>query len=150
VVPDPDRRRDEGKSRGAQGDERARCPWSLFLRLLVSLFFFLLAMSFITPWNGGDERWIPWAVAAVGILVLAQMTWVRRRPLVTGSLESLAGSYRANFFLGVGVAESAALFGLVGVFIGGSLWIYLVGLAFALVGFLDDRPDPAGHRAKTA
>jgi hypothetical protein len=33
------------------------------------------------------------------------------------------------------LAESAALFGFVGVFIGGSLWIYLVGLAFAVVAF---------------
>jgi hypothetical protein len=31
------------------------------------------------------------------------------------------------------LAESAALFGFCGVFIGGSLWICLVGLAFALV-----------------
>jgi len=108
---------------------------STFLGLLVSLFLFLFAMSFITPWDYGDERWVPSAVAAVGVFVLAEMAWVRRRPLVTGSLEALAGSYRASFFLGVGFAESAALIGFVGVFIGGSLWIYLVGLAFALVGF---------------
>lgn len=108
---------------------------STFLGLLGSLFFFLFAMSFITPWDGGDERWVPWAVAAVGVFALAQMAWIRRRPLVTGSLEALAGSYRAGFFLGVGLAESEALFGFVGVFIGGSLWIFLVGLAFALVGF---------------
>jgi hypothetical protein len=38
------------------------------------------------------------------------------------------------FFIGVGVASAAALWGFVGVFLGGSLWIYLVGLAFGLVG----------------
>jgi hypothetical protein len=38
------------------------------------------------------------------------------------------------FFIGVGVAEAAALWGFAGVFLGGSLWIYLVGLAFGLVG----------------
>ncbi|HEV8621350.1 MAG TPA: hypothetical protein VGR33_00445, partial [Actinomycetota bacterium] len=31
-------------------------------------------------------------------------------------------------------ANSAALFGFVGVFIGGSFWLYLLGLAFALPG----------------
>ena len=34
----------------------------------------------------------------------------------------------------VGVASAAALWGFVEVFLGGSLWIYLVGLAFGLVG----------------
>jgi hypothetical protein len=106
-----------------------------FLGFLVSLFLFVFAMSFIAPWDGGDERWVPWAVAALGVYSLAAMVWIRRRPLVTGSPEALAGSYRARFFIGAGLAQSAALFGLAGVFIGGSLWIYLVGLAFGLVAF---------------
>jgi hypothetical protein len=38
------------------------------------------------------------------------------------------------FFIGVGVAEGAAMWGFVGVFLGGSLWICLIGLAFGLVG----------------
>jgi hypothetical protein len=38
------------------------------------------------------------------------------------------------FFIGLGAAADAALLGLGGVFLGGSLWIYLVGLAFGLVG----------------
>jgi len=59
-------------------------------------------MSFIAPWDAGDERWVPWAVAAVGIFALAAMAWIRRRPLVTGSPEALAGSCRASFFIGVG------------------------------------------------
>jgi hypothetical protein len=78
---------------------------------------------------------VPWAVAALGVYSLVAMAWTRRRPLVTASPEALAGSYRARFFIGVGLAQSAALFGLAGVFIGGSLWIYLVGLAFGLVAF---------------
>jgi hypothetical protein len=106
-----------------------------FLGFLVSLFLFVFAMSFIAPWDGGDERWVPWAVAALGVYSLAAMAWIRRRPLVSGSPEALAGSYRARFFIGVGLAQSAALFGLAGVFLGGSLWIYLVGLAFGLVAF---------------
>ena len=107
---------------------------TMFVGMVVSLLLFLLALSFLGPWEGGDERWVPWTVAALGVYTLAAMAWVRRRPLVTGSPEALAGSYRARFFIGVGLAQSAALFGLAGVFIGGSPWTYLVGLPFALVG----------------
>lgn len=106
----------------------------VFLGLIAALLSFVLALSFIAPWDGGDERWVPWAIAALGVYALAAMVWIRRRPLATGSPEALASSYRASFFIGVGLAESAALFGFAGVFIGGSLWIYLVGLAFGLVG----------------
>ena len=107
---------------------------SKFLGVLIPLFLFLWSMKFIAPWDGGDERWVPWAVAALGVYSLVAIAWFRRRPLVTGSPEALAGSYRASFFIELGLADSAALFGLTGVFIGHSLWIYLVGLAFALVG----------------
>jgi hypothetical protein len=107
---------------------------SKFLGVLFPLFLFLWAMRFIAPWDGGDERWVPWAVAAMGVYTLAAIAWFRRRPLVTGSPEALAGSYRASFFIELGLADSAALFGLAGVFIGDSLWIYLLGLAFGLPG----------------
>jgi F0F1-type ATP synthase membrane subunit c/vacuolar-type H+-ATPase subunit K len=107
---------------------------TVFLSIVVALFLFLLSLSFLGRWDGGDERWVPWTVVALGICSLAGMSWVRRRPLVTGSPEALASSYRTRFFMGIGVAESAALFGFAGVFIGCSLWIYLIGLVFALVG----------------
>jgi hypothetical protein len=106
---------------------------SIFLRHLISLFLFLWAFRYIAPWDGGDERWVPWTIAATGVYALVATAWVRRRPLVTGSAEALAGSYRANFYVGLGLAVSPALFGLCGVFIGDSLWVYLVGLAFTLV-----------------
>jgi hypothetical protein len=106
----------------------------MFLGLIVPLFLFLVALSFIEPWDGGDERWVPWAVLIIGIVSLAWVARIRRRRLSTTSLEALARSYRALFFIGLGVAEGAALWGFAGVFLGGSLWIYLVGLAFALVG----------------
>ena len=82
---------------------------SRFLGVLVPLFLFLWAMRFIAPWDGVDERWVPWAVAALGVYALVAIAWMRRRPLVTGSPEALAGSYRASFFIGVGLADSAAL-----------------------------------------
>jgi len=107
---------------------------NVFLGLLVSLFLFVFALSFIAPWDGGDERWVPWAVVVIGIVSLAWVARIRRRPLLTTSPEALARYYRALFFIGLGVAAEPALLGFLGVFQGGSAWIYLVGLAFSLVG----------------
>jgi hypothetical protein len=107
---------------------------SVFLGLIAVLTLFIVALSFIAPWDVGDEGWVPWAVVAIGIASLAYIALIRRRPIPTTSLEALARVYRAWFFIGVGVASAAALGGLVGVFLGGSVWIYLVGLAFGIVG----------------
>jgi hypothetical protein len=107
---------------------------TVVLGIVASLFLFLWAMSFITPWDGGDERWVPWAVVVIGVVSLAYIARIRRRPLPTTSPEALARHYRALVFVGLGVAADAAMLGLAGVFQGGSLWIYLVGLAFGLVG----------------
>jgi hypothetical protein len=109
---------------------------SVFLGLVAALLLFVVALSFIAPWDGGDEGWVPWAVVVLGIASLAYVARIRRRPLPTSSPEPLARYYRALFFIEVGVAVAAALWGLVGVFLVGSLWIYLVGLAFGLVGLL--------------
>jgi O-antigen/teichoic acid export membrane protein len=107
---------------------------SVLLGLLVTLFLFLVPLSFVAPWDGGDEGWVPWVLILIGIVSLAQVASIRRRSLPTTSPEALARLYRAWFFIGVSVASAAALWGFVGVFLGGSLWIYLVGLAFGLVG----------------
>jgi hypothetical protein len=107
---------------------------SVFLGLLVTLFLFLVPLGFVAPWDGGDERWVPWGVVVIGIVSLAWVARIRRRPLPTTSPEALARHYRALFFIGVSAAADAALLGFVGVFLGGSSWIYLIGLAFGLVG----------------
>ena len=107
---------------------------SVFLLLVAALLLFVVPLSFIGPLDGGDKRWVPWAVGAIGIISLAWVASIRRRPLLTTSPEALARHYRALFFIGVGAAADAALLGFVGVFLGEGLWIYLVGLAFGLVG----------------
>ncbi|MGZ6545544.1 MAG: hypothetical protein ACXVEI_09560 [Actinomycetota bacterium] len=58
----------------------------------------------------------------------------RRRSLNLDSPQTLAESHRSAFFTGIAFAHAPALFGVAGVFVGGSLWIYLVGLPFALAG----------------
>ena len=42
---------------------------TIFLALVAALFLYFVAFSYIEPWDGGDERWLPWAVVAIGIVV---------------------------------------------------------------------------------
>jgi hypothetical protein len=95
---------------------------------------FILVLSFIEPFDGGDEGWVPWLIAIIGILSVAWIARIRQRPLSTASPEALAGSYRARSFIQIGIAEAAALWGFAGVFLTQSLWVYLLGLAFGLYG----------------
>jgi hypothetical protein len=107
----------------------------LFVGLVSALFLFLFALSFIAPWNGGKAGLVPWLVVLLGVVGLWRARAARNRPLRIESLENLAVSYRANFFLGIGAAEAPALFAVVGVlFLAAKLWIYVEGLAFAVVG----------------
>jgi hypothetical protein len=107
---------------------------TVFLGLIPGLFLFPVALSFIEPWDGGDEGGLPLAIVAIGIVSLVWEAWILRRQLPTASPEGLAGSYRALIFLGVGFAEVPALCAIAVVLLRGSLWIYFVGLPFALVG----------------
>jgi hypothetical protein len=87
---------------------------SVFLGLVAPLLLFIVALSFIGPWDGGDEGWVPLAVVVIGIASLAYVARIRRPPLPTTSPEALARSYRALFFIAVGIAEAAALGGIAG------------------------------------
>jgi hypothetical protein len=107
---------------------------TIFLALVPALFLFPVALSFIEPWDGGDERWVPRAVLLSGIVSVVWVLGIRRRQLPTSSPEALAGSYRALLFIGIAAAEVPVFAGITGVLLRGSLWIYLVGLPFALVG----------------
>ncbi len=114
---------------------------TIFLAFVAALFLYFVAFSYIEPWDGGDERWLPWAVVAIGIVSLIWIARIRRRQLSTASAASLADSYRVLFFVGIAVAEGAALAGIAGVLLSRSLWLYLVGLPFALVGMWTMAPS---------
>jgi hypothetical protein len=47
---------------------------------------------------------------------------------------SHAGAYVGVMLIGMGLAETTALLGFVGVFLTHRLWPYLLGMAFSLVG----------------
>lgn len=109
----------------------------LRVRLLAfanSLFLLLIVFASVLPWNGGHGTWFPLLVLVGGVACTAMVRWARNRPLVATSEEALAGSYRSFAFLGMGLSSSAALMGFVGAFITESLWVFVEGIVFALLG----------------
>jgi hypothetical protein len=115
----------------------------VYFGLVDSLFFFLVAFAFVAPWNSGGPGLTPVVVALSGVVCLLAITLLRCRPLVGDTQERLAVNYRASFFIGIGYAAIPALSGLYGTLIAQSLWIYLVGLPFSLVGFALIAPTKA-------
>jgi hypothetical protein len=92
-------------------------------------------LSFIVPWDGSSAQdWFAGLVAIYGAAAIGLVQWARHRPLSLGSPKQLAASYRALFFIGLGYAQSAAYLGFVGVFLTDSLWVYVLGMGFGLLG----------------
>lgn len=89
----------------------------------------------------GDMAPVP---VAIGIALLAAAGQVAHRlgrpALDCSSDAALAKTYRMRFFFGVVAAEQPALFAFVGVFLTGERWVYLVGMACALVGLATVAP----------
>ena len=76
--------------------------------------------------------------ALVAIIGLAGVTlsWrSRSRPLARINASALAASYAAQLFVGIAFAQLPAMMGFVGPFISGSDWVYVMGLAFSLLGY---------------
>ncbi len=80
---------------------------STFIGLVGSLFAITITFSLLKP--TGHASWTLWIVVVIGTLSLAYITRLRRRPLDSRSLETLATSYRILWLIGVGLAEAAAL-----------------------------------------
>jgi hypothetical protein len=118
-----------------------------FLSLIVLLFVFPVALGFIEPWDGEDERWIPWAVAVASLCALALMTWIlsdlsrpsHRRPsrvrIGRGSSSGSAWQSRRRCSASAGCSSGGA---------SGSAHRPGIHPRHAV----DDGPDPGGHRAK--
>jgi len=110
----------------------------LFASLFLSLFLFLLMLTFIAPWSDGeaDPIWIPLFVGGYGAVSVALVRWTIMRPLDVRSTPTVAGSYVSTVWLGIALAQSAAFFGVASVFITGDLWLYVEGLVFAILGMV--------------
>jgi hypothetical protein len=107
---------------------------SVFVGLVTALPLFLVSFSYIVE-EPGPVGLAPYAVVAVGLLSTLGISILHRRTLPTESLGSLAAAWRARFFIGVGFTEVPALVGLAFTLPTNALWIYLIGMAFSLIGF---------------
>jgi hypothetical protein len=121
---------------------------SVFLALVAALLLLVVPLRIIAPWDGGDEGWVPWAVVVIGIASLAYVARIRQRPLLTTSPEALARYYGALFFIGVGVASAAALWGVRWGVPGRQRLDLSRRPGLRSRWAVDDRPDAERHRAK--
>ncbi len=86
-------------------------------------------------------------VVVVGLVSLLGVRQFSNRALECNSEEDLAESYRKSFFLGVALADLAALVAFVASFVVGAGWLYLLGAAFSAIGFVQLAPT-IGHLAR--
>jgi F0F1-type ATP synthase membrane subunit c/vacuolar-type H+-ATPase subunit K len=125
---------------------------TIYVGLVWALPSWVIAFSFIAPWDGGDEGPAAYIVVAVGLTHLGWIVRVMRRQLATSSLEALAASYRTRMFIGVGLSEVTVLVAITTTFLfQDSLWLIVLGAAFSLVDFWLAAPSKrnlAGDQAR--
>lgn len=100
--------------------------------------------------NGHAVHVNPYLIAGVLIaLGTAGQVAVRivQAPLKGNSDASLLASYRARFFLWVGVGEAPAFLGLVAAVATGRFWLYPVGVIFAFMSYAHIAPTTS-HLAR--
>jgi hypothetical protein len=118
---------------GPQGEDGLTALRAIFVSgFVLPLLLLTPGMVQIAPWDGGDERWVPIVVAILGAFHLFLAVRSSHRRMRAEDSRGLALSYRAIFFVSAAYAMTPFLVGVCGVFIGGSLWIALEGLAFTV------------------
>lgn len=114
---------------------------SLYSALVLAPLILLGVLAMLGP----SQEVYPPGVVALGVAIVGVQSLLSRRfwsqrPLPTDSGSELLERYRALFFLQFAMADSPILAGFVGFFLGGRLWIYLLGFAFGLIGLLQMAP----------
>jgi F0F1-type ATP synthase membrane subunit c/vacuolar-type H+-ATPase subunit K len=116
----------------------------IFVGIVTALFLFAFVLSFIVDrdrWFSRPEAfWFVPLLVVIGVGSWLAIGAIWRRPLDTSSEPRMAAVYRGRLFMAIGLGEVPALFGFVGTFITGTYWVYLVGLAFAIVGLMEGGP----------
>lgn len=107
---------------------------SIFVGLISALLLFAVAISYVAEIDG-DPAMAQLVVIGVGVLSHLALALLGRRKLSTGSIDDLGDSWRTRMFTGVGLAELPGLVAIPAAIISDSLWVYLLGMAFALAGF---------------
>jgi peptidoglycan/LPS O-acetylase OafA/YrhL len=110
---------------------------TIFVVIVQALVLLLVVVAVVLPLHDPavDPSPVAYAVLAAALLGPVGALWARSRRLDCGDPDHLAQQYVTTFFIGVALAESAALFGFVASFVSGSYWPYLAGVALSLIGF---------------
>lgn len=120
---------------------------SVFVSFTGAIVMFAVVLVFLFPLGPVEAAGaMPSVVVGYGVISLGLARALGRHRLDCASETALASTYRSRFFLRIAVAEAAALLGFTGAFIQERLWIYLVGAAFALVGFALTAPSAGNLR----
>ncbi|TMK84747.1 MAG: hypothetical protein E6G44_09295 [Actinobacteria bacterium] len=123
-----------------KGMDRITSTRLIFAGVVATLPLFAFVLLFVIPsrqwFRSAGDNWFIGVALGADLLSLAAVQRVRSRRLDTSSAERLASSYLATLFVGIGRAELAGLVALVGTFVMGTLWIYLVGMVVAIIGLL--------------
>lgn len=117
------------------------------LRTIFATFAWALAMiGFVSVVLAGSLDTVlapgPTAVGVAVVGALSLLGTYRLTPRLDGTSEpALASGYRTRFFLRIAVAEAAALVGFLGFILTAQPLVYLVGAAFAALGFVTAAPS---------
>ena len=111
----------------------------LFTAFATALVLIGLVVLLLSSGNSSENAMSPGIVAA-GVagygVVSVFIPRLVERPLDCTDAGALLVSYRTRFFLRIAFADAAALVGFVGFFLADSWWLYPLGAAFALAGFV--------------
>jgi len=155
VVSLPRRQRRIAKAVGNDGLVVTR---AIFLSFVLALALIGVVVAILTNFSklgrGPNSLHTPAAVGfGVGVAVVGlggQLLSARiggRLPVESTMTPSqIAGAYRVRFFLRVAFSEAAALVGFVGFIVTGRWWQYLIGAAFAGIGFVRLAPTAGNLR----
>jgi hypothetical protein len=125
--------------------------WFLLVGLAGSVVFIGVALAVATErgslrkahWAHASSQWVALAIFVLGIGCLGMARLFGRR-LDASSDASLLSSYRRRFFVWVGLGEIPLFTSVAAVAVTGRYWHYLIGAAFAGVGFIRVAPT-GGH-----
>ncbi len=127
-----------GKRSGRNGLIALRSLFASFVVALVHIAVVVFILYGVSKFSRHpiDGRWAAVGVALVGIYALLAPRLVeRQRRLDCADDRTLARSYVTRFFLRLAFSESSAMVGFVGFILTSNPAVYLVGVAFAFVGF---------------
>jgi ABC-type Co2+ transport system permease subunit len=123
----------------------------LFASFVAALIMIGLAVVLLSATTTQTHHPLAPVDVAIGVVVYGVFSVFAPRliekPLDCSADQRLAGTYRTRFFLRLAFANAAALLGFVGFMLSNNGWFYVLGVAFAAIGFYRVAPS-AAHLAK--